>query len=79
MQTLVAEILAAWRRAERLAAALPDESREHWAALMAAERLQNLYRDLTRIAGEVDEATAGALLAELVEKERQDSGPQEGP
>ena len=32
MQKLVAEIMAAWRRAERLAASLPEGSPEHDAA-----------------------------------------------
>ena len=65
MQTLIAEILAAWRRAERLAGTLPEDSREQRAALVAAERLQILYQDLVKVAGEVDETTARQLLADL--------------
>jgi len=64
---LVAEVLAAWRRADRLAADLPHESREGLAASMAAQRLHDLYRDLQKVAGEVNEADARALLAELAE------------
>ena len=65
VQTLVAEVLAAWRRAERLSAELPDDSLEGAAATMASKRLHDLYVDLTKVAGEVDEADARALLAEL--------------
>ena len=67
MQTLVAEVLAAWRRAERLAGELPDGSPQQLAASSACERLRDLYRDLTspEIAGEVTVADARTLLAEL--------------
>lgn len=67
MKTLVAEILAAWRRAERLTDELPDATPEHAAALMACERLRDLYRALTTAGGvdEVSEADARTLLAEL--------------
>jgi ABC-type nitrate/sulfonate/bicarbonate transport system substrate-binding protein len=65
VRTLVAEVLAAWRRAERLATELPEESRERLAAVIAAERLHALYRDLEKVAGEVSEADARALLDEL--------------
>ncbi len=47
MQTLVAEILAAWRRAERLSHELPADSAEQVAALAACQRLKGIYRDLT--------------------------------
>jgi hypothetical protein len=65
MRTLVAEVLAAWRRAELLSTRLPDDSLEGAAAQMAAKRLHALYVDLTKVAGEVKEADAKALLAEL--------------
>ncbi len=67
MQTLVAEILAAWRRAERLTEQLPDATPEHAAAVMACDRLRDLYRTLTTTGGvnEVSEADARTLLAEL--------------
>ena len=47
MQTLVAEILAAWRRAERLSHDLPLGTPEQAAALAACQRLKQIYRDLT--------------------------------
>jgi hypothetical protein len=67
MQTLVAEILAAWRRAERLSNELPQGSLEQVAAQAVAEKLRNIYQDLTRsgAAREVSEAEARTLLAEL--------------
>jgi hypothetical protein len=55
VQTLVAEILAAWRRADRLASELPAGTPEHEAALLACERLRDLYHDLTRPGGVADE------------------------
>ena len=68
MQTLVAEILAAWRRSERLVDGLPAGSAEHEAAVQARDRLRDLYRDLTA-AGmpAVSEADARQLLAELAD------------
>ena len=74
VQTLIAEILAAWRRAERLAATLPEDSREQRAALVAVGRLQILYQDLTKVAGEVDETTARELLADLSMTSRNPTG-----
>jgi hypothetical protein len=65
MQTLVAEVLAAWRRADRLVATLPQHSLEYSAAVVAAERLHDLYQDLVKVAGVVDEADARSLLTEL--------------
>ena len=67
MQTLVAEVLAAWRRAERLGASLPEGSPEQAAARAACEKLRQVYRDLTSsgVAGPVDEAQARTLLEEL--------------
>jgi hypothetical protein len=47
MQTVVAEILRAWRRAERLAAELPAGSSEQAAAELASRRLRELFQDLT--------------------------------
>jgi hypothetical protein len=68
MQTLVAEILAAWRRADRLTRELEPGSPDHAAATEACERLRDLYRDLTNsgIAAPASEADARALLGELV-------------
>jgi len=49
MQTLVAEILAAWRRAERLTGTLREGTPEHGAAQLACDRLRDLYRELTTL------------------------------
>ncbi len=57
MQKLVAEIMAAWRRAERLASTLPEESPEHEAAQRACERLRDAYQELTH-SGVADALTA---------------------
>jgi hypothetical protein len=66
LRTLVAEILAAWRRAERLAGSLPAGTSEQAAAEGAAERLRDLYHELTSSGiQEVTEADARALIAEL--------------
>ena len=72
MQTLVAEILAAWRRAERLVRELPEGTPEHAAALDACQRLRGLYRDLTKdgIASiPMTEADARVMLRELMDTE----------
>jgi len=68
VQTLVAEILAAWRRADRLTHELEPGTPEHAAATEACERLRDLYRDLTNggVAVPLSEADARALLSELV-------------
>ena len=52
-----------------VSAELPDDSLEGAAAWMASKRLHDLYVDLTKVAGEVDEADARALLAELATTE----------
>jgi len=57
VQKLVAEIMAAWRRAERLASTLPQESPEHAAAQRACERLRDAYQELTH-SGVADALTA---------------------
>jgi ABC-type nitrate/sulfonate/bicarbonate transport system substrate-binding protein len=69
MRTLVAEVLAAWRRAERLAAELPPGSAEQAAAQRAGERLRDLYQELVSsgVVEPLSEAGARALLEELTE------------
>ena len=64
MQKLVAEIMAAWRRAERLAATLPAESPEHEAAQRACDRLRDAYQELTHsgVAEALTAAEARMLL-----------------
>jgi hypothetical protein len=67
MQTLVAEILAVWRRAERLSESLEPGTPQHAAAQLACERLRDLYRELTTsgVAKPTTDADARSLLAEL--------------
>jgi hypothetical protein len=67
VQTLVAEILAAWRRADRLSSELPEGTPEHAAALAACERLRDLYADLTKsgVAREISDAEARALVQDV--------------
>ena len=64
LQKLVAEILAAWRRAERLASTLPAESPEHEAAQRACDRLRDAYQELTHsgVAEALTAAEAKMLL-----------------
>ena len=62
--TLVAQVLAAWRRAERLTNELPSDSPEHAAAVAAYERLRHVYQDLTRWDGSVAEDEARAAMLE---------------
>lgn len=64
MQKLVAEIMAAWRRAERLTATLPEGSPEHAAAERACQRLRDAYQELTHsgVAGALTAAEAKMLL-----------------
>ena len=67
MRTLVAEVLAAWRRAERLAGELAPGTPDQTAAQLASERLRDLYHELTSsgVVEPLDEATARSLLEEL--------------
>jgi hypothetical protein len=64
VQKLVAEIMAAWRRAERLASTLPDGSPELAAAQRACERLRDAYQELTHsgVADALTTAEAKLLL-----------------
>jgi hypothetical protein len=57
VKKLVAEIMAAWRRAERLAGSLPEGSPEHLAAQRASHRLRDAYQELTH-SGVADALTA---------------------
>lgn len=63
----MAEILAAWRRAERLTEELPDGSFERAAAVAACHKLRDLYHELTASGAveAVTEADARAILADL--------------
>jgi len=64
VQKLVAEIMAAWRRAERLASTLPPDSPEHEAAQRACNRLRDAYQELTHsgVAEALTAAEARLLL-----------------
>jgi hypothetical protein len=64
MKKLVAEILAAWRRAERLVSTLPVGSAEHEAAQRACDRLRDAYQELTHsgVAEALSVAEAKMLL-----------------
>ena len=66
MQKLVAEIMAAWRRAERLANQLEEGSPEHDAAQRACDRLRDAYQELTHsgVASAISSAEARMLLAD---------------
>jgi hypothetical protein len=66
VQKLVAEILAAWRRAERLAGTLAEGSRERDAAQRASDRLRDAYQELTHsgVAAALTAAEAKLLLAD---------------
>jgi hypothetical protein len=66
MQKLVAEIMAAWRRAERLAATLPEGSAERAAAQRASDRLRDAYQELTHsgVATAITAGEARMLLAD---------------
>ena len=66
MQKLVAEIMAAWRRAERLANTLPNGSPEHDAAQRACDRLRDAYQELTHsgVAAALTAAEARLLVAD---------------
>ena len=69
MQTLVAEVLSAWRSAERLAATLPPGTPEHAMAERACAQLRQLFHELTSsndaTAPNLDEAQARAVMADL--------------
>lgn len=57
MQRLLQVVLTAWREADRVAFERSEGSKEHDAALIAAERLKALYGDLLASA-EADNDTA---------------------
>ena len=50
MQRLLQVVLTAWREADRVAVERSQGSREHEAALIAAERLRGLYTELVESA-----------------------------
>jgi hypothetical protein len=66
MQKLLAEIMAAWRRAERLADTLPEGSPEREAAQKACDRLGQAFQELTHsgVAHAISAAEARMLLSD---------------
>jgi hypothetical protein len=58
VQRLLQVVLSAWREAERVASERPDTSREHAAALVAADRLKGLYSELVASAKADDDRVA---------------------
>ena len=58
MQRLLQVVLSAWREAERVAAERPEGSQEHDAALVAADRLRDLYGELIESARADDDTPA---------------------
>jgi hypothetical protein len=69
VQKLVAEIMAAWRRADRLSGTLPDGSAEQAAARRASDRLRDAYQELTHsgVAAALTAADARLLLADAAQ------------
>jgi hypothetical protein len=62
VQRLLQVVLSAWREAERVAAERSEGSREHDAALVAADRLRGLYGELLDSAkADADSATVDAV------------------
>ena len=77
MQKLVAEIMAAWRRAERLSSTLPPGSPEHDAAQRACDRLRDAYQELTHsgVAEALSVAEAKLLLRDAASDVEPDTRP----
>jgi hypothetical protein len=72
MQVRVAEVLAAWREAERVAAEQPPGSPDHLAGLEAIEGLRALYAELTASASTdraPDDAAATVNLSNMLPSE----------
>jgi hypothetical protein len=69
VQKLVAEIMAAWRRAERLTNSLPDGSPERDAAQRASHRLRDAYQELTHsgVAAALTAAEAKLLIVDAAD------------
>jgi hypothetical protein len=65
MQRLLQVVLSAWREAERVGAERSEESQEHRAALVAAERLRALYGELLESAKADEDSAAVAAVPPL--------------
>ena len=77
MQKLVAEIMAAWRRAERLAGTLPEGSAEQAAAQRACEGLRDAFQELTHsgVAQAISAGEARLLLKDTASELQDDDRP----
>jgi hypothetical protein len=64
LQKLVADVLTAWRSAERLAAELPADSPKRPAVLAAVDQLQRTFNELTLASGPEDVVAAEASEAD---------------
>jgi len=64
MQSLVADVLAAWRAAERVAMENDPGTPEYATAILAVDRLRSLYAELVSAAkaGETDPAAHRSIL-----------------
>jgi|1185.fasta_scaffold1646301_1 hypothetical protein len=69
MSILVADVLEAWREAERLLDGLPALSPDHETVRVTVERLRDLYADLT--------ATSNATAATIARGETTLSGARQ--
>ena len=69
MQTLTAQVLDAWRDAERLSQALRHDTPEHASAVAACERLRGVYQAVTRWDGWTAEDEARRALSEFRSRE----------
>jgi hypothetical protein len=69
VQKLLQVVLSAWREAERVASERPEGSQEHSAALVATNRLRQLYGDLldSAKADHDSQAVAGAKPLEALD------------
>jgi hypothetical protein len=56
VQKLIADVLTAWRSAERLASEMPADSPKRPAVMAAAEQLQLTFNELTLASGADEEA-----------------------
>jgi hypothetical protein len=79
MQSLVRDVLAAWRQAERVAARLPAGSNQQQAAASAAIRLRQVFMDLTQrqelgpresswSAGQDDRGSVGVIASKAMHR-----------
>jgi len=68
VQSLVSQVLAAWREAERIASASPRGSASERAARNAVQRLRDLYVDLTTASANEARRSAQPVMPERQRK-----------